>query len=145
MARQVHKLTARAVAAAREPGYVGDGAGLWLQTSPAGTKSWVFRFTLHGRAREAGLGSVNDVSLADARERARAYRLLLAEGIDPIEHRAAMRAKNAAEAANSITFAQATEKFIAAREGEWRNEKHGQQWRNTSRPTASRSTRCTSP
>lgn len=131
MARQVNKLTARAVAATKNPGYVSDGGNLWLQTSPSGTKSWVFRFTLNGRAREAGLGSVNDVPLADARERARAYRLLLAEGIDPIEHRAAMRAKNAAESASAISFAQATERFIAAREGEWRNAKHGQQWRNT--------------
>lgn len=57
--------------------------------------------------------------------------MLLSENIDPIEHRAAMRAKNAAESANAITFAEATEKFIAAREGEWRNPKHRQQWENT--------------
>jgi len=33
------------------PGMHPDGGGLWLQVSPAGTRSWSFRFTLHGKSR----------------------------------------------------------------------------------------------
>jgi Arm DNA-binding domain len=34
---------------------IGDGGGLYLQIKPAGTKSWLFRYTLRGRAREMAL------------------------------------------------------------------------------------------
>ena len=37
----------------------GDGAGLWLQVSRGGTKSWVFRYELDGWAREMGLGNIS--------------------------------------------------------------------------------------
>ena len=42
-----------------------DGRGLYLQVA-ANSRSWLFRFTLNGRARWAGLGPVYDVSLAEA-------------------------------------------------------------------------------
>ena len=63
------KLTDRAVKAAKLPGYYGDGAGLYLQVSPSGSKSWIFRFTLNGRSREMGFGGYPDVLLARAREK----------------------------------------------------------------------------
>src|SRR5215218_8843280 len=59
-------LTARTVAAAKHPGTparpvrMGDGGGLYLQIAPAGSKSWLFRFTLAGKAREMGLGPVGE-------------------------------------------------------------------------------------
>jgi hypothetical protein len=56
MAGGINKLSAVAVQKAKEPGYYGDGGGLWLQISKLGGKSWVFRFTLHGKACEMGLG-----------------------------------------------------------------------------------------
>ena len=69
------------------PGIYHDGGGLYLQVSTAGTKSWLFRYRLHGRMREMGLGSFKDFSLAEARERARVQRQLVADKIDPIEQR----------------------------------------------------------
>ena len=39
-----------------------DGLGLYLSVKPAGTRSWVFRFMLRGRAREMGLGPTHTVS-----------------------------------------------------------------------------------
>jgi len=50
-----------------KPGYYADGGGLYLQVSKSGTKSWVYRFTLLGKTRDMGLGSLNYVSIADAR------------------------------------------------------------------------------
>jgi hypothetical protein len=44
------KLSAVQVARAR-PGYYGDGAGLWLQVRDTGTKAWVYRYAINGRAR----------------------------------------------------------------------------------------------
>jgi hypothetical protein len=51
-------------------------------------KSWIYRFELHGRERQMGLGSVNALSLAEARIKATECRKLKLEGIDPIEARA---------------------------------------------------------
>ena len=66
MAGGINKLSAVAVQKAKEPGYYGDGGGLWLQISKLGGKSWVFRFTLHGKTREMGLGPLRTISLAEA-------------------------------------------------------------------------------
>ena len=40
-----------------------DGGGLTFTLSAAGTASWVFRFRLHGRAKELTLGNYPDTSL----------------------------------------------------------------------------------
>ena len=89
MARTVEKLTALAVSKAKSPGYFGDGAGLYLQVSKTGTKSWIFRYTRERKQREMGLGAVHTVTLAEARGKARDCRALLLEGKDPLDTRAA--------------------------------------------------------
>jgi integrase len=126
-----NQLTARGLASLKEPGHYGDGAGLWLQISKTGTKSWVFRFVLDGRVREMGLGSCATFTIKEARERARYCRQLLVDGIDPIEERKAKRdAKRAAEA-KRISFAEATERYITAHAVKWTNAKHAAQWRSS--------------
>lgn len=132
--RALGKLSARKAATINEPGRYGDGGGLWLQVSEVGrrvTKAWLFRFTMHGRERQMGLGSVETYSLAEARDRARNARQLVADGIDPIEARQEKRATAKLEAARGIAFKEAAEKFIAAYEATWTNEKHRDQWRAT--------------
>ncbi len=124
------KLTAMGVAKLKSPGMYGDGNGLWLQITPGG-KSWIFRFTLHGRAREMGLGSSAIYSLAEARERAVACRKLVNEGIDPIEARREKRRDTALDSAKSITFKECAEAYIRAHAAGWRNPKHAAQWTAT--------------
>jgi len=131
MRRTVQQLTAFGVARAKEPGYLGDGGGLYLQVSGSGSKSWIFRFALAKRRREMGLGPYPEVSLAQAREAAASARSWLKAGKDPIEARVAERERQRLEAARSVTFDQAAEQFISGHEGGWKNEKHRQQWRNT--------------
>jgi integrase len=111
-----------------KPGMYGDGGGLYLQVSAAGTKSWSFRFMLHAKAREMGLGPLHTVSLAEAREKAREQRKLLLDGIDPIEDRKARRAGERLAAANSMTFQQCAERYIAAQKTGWKSPKHAAQW-----------------
>lgn len=129
--RAINKLSAIEVAKKAEPGRYGDGGGLWLQVSSYGTKAWVFRYMLDGKARHMGLGSVDTFSLKEARERARLARQLLADGVDPLAAREAKRATTKAEEAMRMTFSQASEKYIAANRSEWRNAKHAEQWANT--------------
>lgn len=129
MSRATNRLSARAVQSAG-PGYHCDGAGLYLLVTPAGTASWVFRFTLRGRKREMGLGSAADFSLAQARERAAAQRRLLADGIDPIEAR---RSAHALPDVIPRTWGEAKRDFIAAKAGEWKNDAQREQWEQSLR------------
>jgi hypothetical protein len=139
-----NKLTALGVKRLAKPGRYGDGGGLWLQVRDAEHRSWLFRYALHGNPRQMGLGPFPDVPLAEAREAAAACRRLLREGLDPIEHRRAARA--GAARAHGLTFREVADRYLAANEAAWRNEKHRHQWRATletahaafgSRPVAS--------
>jgi integrase len=123
-----YKLTKLRVDRIRTPGRYGDGGGLWLQVSENGGKSWLLRYTRHGRHRHMGLGPVDVVSLAEARDRAREARRQLLDGIDPIEQRNRQRAE---QRLAGMTFRTAAEAVIADREGKWRSASHRGQWRAT--------------
>ncbi|WP_366656651.1 integrase arm-type DNA-binding domain-containing protein [Fodinicurvata sp. EGI_FJ10296] len=125
------RLSARKVATAKVPGRYADGGNLFLLVKPGGAKSWVFRYKVNYRERQMGLGPVDLVSLADAREKALSYRRQLADGIDPQEHRRDEKAAAEKESARAITFETAAESYIEAHEAAWRNEKHKGQWRST--------------
>jgi integrase len=125
------KLTALKVARARTPGMFGDGRGLWLRVIASGARSWIYRFMLAGRAREMGLGSLADVSLAEARELAREARALVRQGVDPIAKRQAARSQLRLDAAKAMTFQECAERYIASHEAGWRNSKHAAQWPST--------------
>jgi integrase len=131
MARSVEKLSALAVARAKTRGYLSDGAGLYLQVSASGSKSWVFRFKDGGRLREMGLGSLNTISLAEARRRAAGCRQMRQDGLDPIAEKKAGRLKAKLEAARAMTFQQSAEGFIQAHKAGWQNAKHVAQWSST--------------
>ena len=131
MGRQTDRLNALQVAKLAKPGYYIDGAGLYLQVSPSGSKSWVMRYVLAGRAREMGLGSFVTFTLAEARHRARDARKLLADGVDPIAARAELVLQKRLTDATVITFDAAAAAFIESNSAGWRNAKHGDQWRNT--------------
>lgn len=138
MARSIHRLNDRTIKSAKERSRLSDGGGLYLQVSEWGTKSWEFRFTLHGRTRTMGLGvyaAVKDhpgLTLAEARdEAATLYRIVRKENKDPIEVRNTVRAKAAIDTATSILFKDAVQKCIARKEGEFRNERHGKNWRRS--------------
>ena len=131
MARNMERLTALAVSRAKKPGYYSDGGGLLLHITSTGAKSWVFRFMLAGKAREMGLGPLPDTTLSEARGKALEARKLRREGIDPIEHRKALRAAARLDAARAITFRECADAYIRAHRAGWRNAKHADQWEST--------------
>ena len=133
MARVSNRLTAMTVQKLKEPGRYADGGGLYLQVGPTGGKSWLFRYTRRGKAREMGLGAVGVLSLADAREAATSVRQTLATGADPLEAREAERKRQEAESSSGMTFAECASAYIRAHKSGWRNEKHAAQWPSTIR------------
>jgi integrase len=133
MAKGIGKLSALKVTKETKPGYFGDGGGLWLQVSKAGTKSWVFRFKspLTEKAREMGLGSINTYSLAEARSRAAEVRKIVDAGRDPISERDADRQRIKLTTAMAMTFDECADAYIEAHRAGWKNPKHVTQWENT--------------
>ena len=129
-------LTLKRIAAAQRPGRYPDGRGLYLQVGRGGTKSWLLRYVLKGRERWMGLGALGDFNLEEARERARAARQLLTDGVDPIEARNARHAEEAAEvalkAAKLMTFEQATKEYYKMHAGTW-SARHAQQFKSAMR------------
>jgi len=133
MGRAIGKLSALTASRTTTPGYLGDGGGLYLQVSPAGTKSWIYRFRspVTGRMREMGLGSFPTITLARARLLATQAREMVATGRDPINDRDAARAQARAQASGTRTFAQCSAAYIDAHRAGWRNDKHAAQWAST--------------
>ncbi|MFN5699466.1 MAG: tyrosine-type recombinase/integrase, partial [Betaproteobacteria bacterium] len=111
-----------------QPGlhFVGLVPGLALQVLPSGGRTWVLRTMIGSRRRDMGLGGFPEVTLADARARAREAREKIRQGIDPIAQ--AQAARDGLKNAVRMTFSQAAEKFIDAHRAGWRNEKSAQQW-----------------
>ena len=124
-------LTVTKISHLKEPGRYCDGGGLYLQISRWHTKAWIFRFERDGRERHMGLGPTDIVTLADARERARAARLLLLDGHDPIDVRKAKKNALRVAAAKTVTFRECSAGYIKAHGPAWRNAKHAAQWRST--------------
>lgn len=108
-----------------------DGGGLYLQVSRSGSKSWIFRYAMHGREREMGLGPLHTVSLSDARDLALEARKLKLRGVDPIDARNGERADKKLEDAKAVTFSQAAEAYINANKVAWKSPKHAAQWEAT--------------
>lgn len=128
--------------------YYGDGGGLWLAISKrddAGkplAASYVYRFMLHGKSREMGIGSAWDVDLAYARNAAREHRARVkTHKVDVLDEKREAEAQRRAEReaakaagdalAKRKTFRQVAEDLIDSQESGWRNAKHRYQWRQS--------------
>lgn len=131
------KLKPLAIQRLKKPGKYSDGGGLYLVVKPTGKKLWSYRFMLSGKAREMGLGSLDDVTPEEAREQATRARRLAKEGIDPIEARKAENQAKMLKEARLVTFDECATKYIEAHSPSWKNPKHHQQWENTLKSYAS--------
>ncbi|WP_294946904.1 integrase arm-type DNA-binding domain-containing protein [Sulfurivirga sp.] len=104
-----------------------DGDGLELHIRPSGSKRWRFRYYRpdDGRRTMMSLGAYPDVSLQQAREMAAEQRGLLAQGIDPVQHRDSEMARLRAEKETqrretNPTFSELFERWYREREKQWK-------------------------
>lgn len=90
-------------AAPREGDYgLADGGGLFLWIRAVGGKSWRFRFRLDGKQSHISLGTIDKVTLAQARQLASEARQLVAQGRHPGLERKVARAQAAISRANTF-------------------------------------------
>jgi len=107
MARKTTTLTNTEVSQAKpkEKEYnLSDGDGLMLRIKPSGSRLWLFNYTRPFTKKRANLsfGSYPELSLANARKKRTEARELLAQDIDPKEHKDQQARE--AELANNNTF-----------------------------------------
>ena len=98
-------------------------AGLGLRVTPAGQPAYVFQSEFQGKTLRLTIGSPNDWSIPQARERAREVQRLIDEGRDPravkAEATAADVAKRADEQRQHVTAREAWDAYILERTPRW--------------------------
>ena len=77
---------------------------LYLQIK--GGRSWLHRYMFKGKIRDSGLGSVDTMTLAQARAARDDERAMIRKGVDPVAARRAERAQGAADRVKAIASAQ---------------------------------------
>jgi len=104
-----------------KPYKLSDELGLYLLVNPVGSKYWRLKFRLEGVEKLFALGVYPEVSLETARARRDAARVLIAQGIDPVQ--AQHDADRAKQAATVDTFEALAREWWANWKG-GRTERH---------------------
>ena len=138
MPKIAKELSALEVKNLRHPGVgrnvcipVGGVSGLYLQITPSAGRSWLLRTTIASKRREIGLGGYPDITLSQARERAREAKAQVLAGIDPVAQRKAVRAALVADQRRGMLFGEAVDHYLSAKLDAFKNDKHRAQWRST--------------
>lgn len=133
MPKKAKELSATEVRRLTKPGLhaVGGVAGLLLQVTPTGARSWILRTMVGSKRRDIGLGGFPEVPLAKAREKSRETKEQIKQGIDPVEERKQARERLIASQAKRLTFDEAADKFLTLKRKEFNNPKHAAQWAST--------------
>jgi integrase len=87
-----------------KPFKVADERGLHLLVTPSGGRLWRLKYRIDGKEKLISFGAYPDVPLIRAREKRDEARRLLADGIDPSEHRKTHQAMRAEVNANTFEY-----------------------------------------
>lgn len=142
MPKKAKELSGLAVSRLKTEGSfaVGGVDGLYLRNRGQ-SRSWILcvamgvRVNARGKSvpkrLNMGLGPYPEVSLADAREKARDLRKQIRNGINPLQEKHERTIQQAELARKQRTFSQCCEDVLAIKANEMKNKKHVAQWRAT--------------
>lgn len=100
-----------------KPYKVADEEGLHLLVSPSGGKLWRMKYRFNGKEKLLSFGAYPDVPLVRAREKRDEARSLIADGVDPADHKKAQKTAKADRAGNS--FEVIAREWFEARKDNW--------------------------
>lgn len=107
---------------------VGRVAGLYLDWRSPKSKSWILRAEFRGKRSDFGLGAYPEITLDDARAKAKKWKDWISQGIHPKEQQARIVAANMAEEETRLRFKQAAEKCWQIQKAKFTSAKHSEQW-----------------
>ncbi|MTI08705.1 tyrosine-type recombinase/integrase [Curvivirga aplysinae] len=81
---------------------VADGQGMYLEITPAGSKYWRLKYRIHNKEKRISFGVYPEVTLAEAREKRRLARILIADDIDPSQERKKEKLQKQIDQGNSF-------------------------------------------
>lgn len=111
---------------------VGGVAGLGMFIRPSGARSWILRTTLKtGKRVDMGLGPYPEVGLAEARAEAAAFKSQIRKGIDPLQEKRDLVAKQLEEDRKRITFEAAVKAYMKSKLGEYKTERSRNLWESS--------------
>lgn len=109
----LNDLKIRSLKPQEKPYKVFDGKGLYLLVTPKGSKLWRFNYRFNGKNKTIAIGSYPEISLSEAREKARYFRSLIQNGIDPSLQRKEEKLKK------TNTFKKVALEFIENNSSRW--------------------------
>ncbi|WP_372403297.1 tyrosine-type recombinase/integrase [Acinetobacter piscicola] len=142
MPKKAKELSALSVAKIKENGRhaVGGVDGLHLRIVD-GSRAWVLRVAVGNKIddqgkvkihrRDIGLGSFSEVSLSEAREKARELKKKIRDGVDPLQEKQEQLNALKIQKHRAKTFRECAEVVIAKKTLELKNQKHIGQWSST--------------
>ena len=104
-----------------KPYKLADSLGLYLEVMPHGSKLWRYKYRYLGKEKRLALGSYNEVSLAEAREKRDEARKSLSKGLDPSFARKEQKRQKTLNAEN--TFEAIAREWHINSEARW-SDKH---------------------
>lgn len=102
-----------------------DFGGLYLESSPSGSKRWFWKYYHSGKEKRLALGSYPAVSLKQARSDREVARRLLQTGSDPAKRRQIDRLE--AKLLEKNTFAEVARELHGTKASGW-SEQYAQRW-----------------
>lgn len=125
MPKKAKELSAKEVRDLSQTGFysVGGVSGLHLQIKTTTAKSWILRAKIGSKRRDIGLGGFPDVTLSQAREKAREYKEQIKNGIDPVQERLDARSRLLAAQAKAVTFEDLAAGYIERKGKEYKTAK----------------------
>lgn len=106
----------------------GGVTGLLLVVKESGSKSWILRTMVGEKRRSIGLGSFPEVSLQQAREKARQTKDLIDRGVDPVEEKKRIKRSLQKKQSSLLTFEKAAEHYYQKKRVEFKSAKYAQNW-----------------
>ncbi|MBM3073484.1 tyrosine-type recombinase/integrase [Lelliottia sp. RWM.1] len=98
-------LTVKQIDAAKpaEKSYrLADAGGLFLFVPPSGKKVWRMRYRFEGKEKTLVIGPYPEISLTEARAKQSDAKMKLLAGVDPAEHKQAIKKKEKEESSDSF-------------------------------------------
>ena len=131
--KKAKQLTVLFVKSAKQGRYSDRLNNLYLQVDKSGLKSWIFRYSIHGKRRKMGLGRVENITLDQARRKSSELYQQVKDSpsYDPIAERQHEQATAKLNINADKIFIDCAAEFIDFKKCEWTNAKHAQQWTNT--------------
>lgn len=133
MPKKARELSALDVKRLLTPGRhaVGIVPGLLFNVKETGARSWLLRTMIGGKRRSIGLGGYPEVSLSEARSRARGFKAAINEGIDPIEKRRRLKNSLIEAQTEKMSFGEAARLCHEKKSYEFKSKKHQADWINS--------------